>query len=143
MNIQIFGKSKCFDTKKAERWFKERRIRFQSIDLGKVGISPGELKSVMNAVGLEALIDPKHPDAALLSYLAYDADKAEKAAGGAPAAENPHRPQRPAGHRGLPPRGVAKLVVGRGPAPAAPLRGLTSRSCRAMVGPWQMPATTQ
>ena len=43
MNIQIFGKSKCFDTKKAERWFKERRIRFQSIDLGKYGISPGEL----------------------------------------------------------------------------------------------------
>ena len=78
MNIQIFGKSKCFDTKKAERWFKERRIRFQSIDLGKVGISPGELKSVMNAVGLEALIDPKHPDAVLLSSLAYDADKAEK-----------------------------------------------------------------
>ena len=78
MDIQIFGKSKCFDTKKAERWFKERRIRFQSIDLGNVGISPGELKSVMNAVGLEALIDPKHPDAVLLSYLAYDADKAEK-----------------------------------------------------------------
>ena len=74
MNIQIFGKSKCFDTKKAERWFKERRIRFQSIDLGKYGISPGEL----NAVGLEALVDPKHPDAALLAYLAYDADKVEK-----------------------------------------------------------------
>ena len=72
MNIQIFGKSKCFDTKKAERWFKERRIRFQSIDLGKYGISPGELKSVLNAVGLEALVDPKHPDAALL------ADKVEK-----------------------------------------------------------------
>lgn len=78
MNIQIFGKSKCFDTKKAERWFKERRINFQSIDLVKYGISPGELKSVMNAVGLEALIDQKHPDAALLNYLAYDADKAEK-----------------------------------------------------------------
>ena len=46
MNIQIFGKSKCFDTKKAERWFKERRIRFQSIDLGKYGISPGALTSV-------------------------------------------------------------------------------------------------
>ena len=73
MNIQIFGKSKCFDTKKAERWFKERRIRFQSIDLGKYGISPG-----LNAVGLEALVDPKHPDAALLAYLAYDADKVEK-----------------------------------------------------------------
>ena len=78
INIQIFGKSKCFDTKKAERWFKERRIRFQSIDLGKYGISPGELKSVLNAVGLEALVDPKHPDAALLAYLAYDADKVEK-----------------------------------------------------------------
>lgn len=52
--------------------------RFQSIDLGKYGISPGELKSVLNAVGLEALVDPKHPDAALLAYLAYDADKVEK-----------------------------------------------------------------
>ena len=69
MNIQIFGKSKCFDTKKAERWFKERRIKFQSIDLVRVGISPGELKSVLNAVGLETLIDPRHPDAALLQPL--------------------------------------------------------------------------
>ena len=78
MNIQIFGKSKCFDTKKAERWFKERRIKFQSIDLVKYGISPGELKSVLTAVGLEALIDPKHPDAPLMTYLAYDADKVQK-----------------------------------------------------------------
>ena len=75
MNIQIFGKSKCFDTKKAERWFKERRIKFQAIDLGKYA---GELKSVVNAVGLDNLIDQKHPDAALLNYLAYDADKLEK-----------------------------------------------------------------
>ena len=79
MNIQIFGKSKCFDTKKAERYFKERRISFQSVDLLKYGISPGELKSVKNAVGLDALIDAKHPDAALLTYLAYEEDK-EKAA---------------------------------------------------------------
>ena len=78
MNIQIFGKSKCFDTKKAERYFKERRIKFQSIDLVKYGISPGELKSVKNAVGLEALNDEKSPDAALLRYLAYDEDKVEK-----------------------------------------------------------------
>ena len=78
MNIQIFGKSKCFDTKKAERYFKERRIKFQFIDLVKYGISPGELKSVKNAVGLEALIDEKSPDAALLRYLAYDEDKVEK-----------------------------------------------------------------
>ena len=78
MNIQIFGKSKCFDTKKAERWFKERRIKFQAVDLKKFGMSRGELTSVKSAVGLEALIDPKHPDAALLRYLAYDQDKFEK-----------------------------------------------------------------
>ena len=39
MNIQIFGKKKCFDTKKAERWFKERRIKFQQIDLVRFGMS--------------------------------------------------------------------------------------------------------
>ncbi len=78
MNIQIFGKSKCFDTKKAERWFKERRIKFQAIDLKKYGMSRGELTSVKNVVGLEALIDPKHPDAVLLQYLAYEQDKFEK-----------------------------------------------------------------
>ena len=43
MNIQIFGKSKCFDTKKAERYFKERRIKYQFIDLNRYGISRGEL----------------------------------------------------------------------------------------------------
>lgn len=78
MNIQIFGTSKCFDTKKAQRYFKERRITFQAIDLVKYGISRGELQSVKNAVGLEALIDQSHPDAALLQYLAYDADRFEK-----------------------------------------------------------------
>jgi arsenate reductase len=78
MNIQIFGKSKCFDTKKAERHFKERRVKFQSIDLLKYGISKGELQSVKSAVGLEALINWDNPDAALLKYLAYDADRFEK-----------------------------------------------------------------
>ena len=78
MNIQIFGKSKCFDTKKAERYFKERRVKFQAVDLIKYGISRGELTSVIRAVGLEALIDQKNPDAALLNYLAYDEDKVEK-----------------------------------------------------------------
>ena len=78
MNIQIFGKSKCFDTKKAERYFKERRVKFQAVDLVKYGISKGELQSVKNAVGLEALVDWDHPDAALLKYLAYDADKFDK-----------------------------------------------------------------
>lgn len=41
MNIQIFGVKKCFDTKKAQRYFKERRVKFQDIDLKKIGISRG------------------------------------------------------------------------------------------------------
>ena len=75
MNIQIFGKSKCFDTKKAQRYFKERRVKFQNIDLNKVGISKGELTAVIRAVGMDNLIDPKHPDAPMLAYLAYDEQK--------------------------------------------------------------------
>ena len=78
MNIQIFGKSKCFDTKKAERWFKERRVKFQAVDLKKQGMSLGELTSVKHTVGLEAMVDPQHPDAALISYLASDQAKLEK-----------------------------------------------------------------
>ena len=78
MNIQIFGKSKCFDTKKAERYFKERRIKFQSVDMIKYGMSPREFDSVRRAVGLENMIDEKAKGAELLKYLAYDDDKAEK-----------------------------------------------------------------
>ncbi len=78
MNIQIFGASKSFDTKKAERWFKERRIKFQAIDVRKYGMSRGELSSVRQAVGLEAMIDPKHPDYTLLKYLASDQAKLDK-----------------------------------------------------------------
>ena len=73
MNIQIFGKSKCFDTKKAERYFKERRIKYQYVDILRYGMSRGELTSVKNAVGLGAI-----SDAPEISYLAYDADKLEK-----------------------------------------------------------------
>ena len=62
MNIQIFGKSKCFDTKKAERYFKERRIKYQMVDVVRYGMSKGEFTSVCRAVGLEALIDPKAKD---------------------------------------------------------------------------------
>ena len=78
MNIQIFGKSKCFDTKKAERYFKERKIKFQSIDLPPYGMSKREFDSVKSAVGLEAMIDEKSKDYELLKYLAYDSDRAEK-----------------------------------------------------------------
>ena len=78
MNIQIFGKSKCFDTKKAERWFKERRIKYQDIDLLKYGMSAGEFRSVRAAVGFEALLDEKAPGAEEVKYLAYQEDKEEK-----------------------------------------------------------------
>ena len=58
MNIQIFGKSKCFDTKKAERYFKERRIKYQFIDLVKFGMSGKEFDSVLSGVGgIDNLID--------------------------------------------------------------------------------------
>lgn len=74
MNIQIFGKAKCFDTKKAERFFKERHIRFQSVDLPAKGLSKRELESVIRGVGgIEKLIDEKHPDAAMVQYLLPDA----------------------------------------------------------------------
>lgn len=62
MNIQIFGARKSFDTKKAERWFKERRIRYQYIDLDSKGLSPGEYRSVRAAVGYDALVDRDSPD---------------------------------------------------------------------------------
>ncbi len=78
MNIQIFGTAKCFDTKKAQRYFKERRIKFQAIDLLKVGISRGELLSVKNAVGLSALMDLSRQEAAILPYLASDEARLEK-----------------------------------------------------------------
>ncbi|MCQ2406298.1 MAG: ArsC family transcriptional regulator [Oscillospiraceae bacterium] len=78
MNIQIFGSSKCFDSKKAERWFKERKIKYQYIDMKKYGISMGELSSVKNSVGLSALINEADEDAGLVSYLAGDGAKLEK-----------------------------------------------------------------
>lgn len=78
MNIQIFGKAKCFETKKAERYFKERRVRVQEIDLLRYGMSRGEFSSVRNAVGLDAMLDEKAKGAELVRYLAYDEDKEEK-----------------------------------------------------------------
>lgn len=59
MNIQIFGTSKSFDSKKAERWFKERRIKYQYIDLPFKGLSPREYQAVKQRVGLEALVNTK------------------------------------------------------------------------------------
>ncbi len=59
MNIQIFGSKKCFDTKKAERFFKERRIKYQLIDMKEKGMSKGELNSVRCAVGINEIINTK------------------------------------------------------------------------------------
>ncbi len=78
MNIQIYGRSKCFDTKKAERWFKERRVKYQFIDLPRYGMGRRELESVRTAVGLEALIDEKSAEYDLLRYLARDEDRFQK-----------------------------------------------------------------
>lgn len=78
MNIQIFGKSKCFDTKKAERYFKERRIKYQYIDILKYGMSRGELNAVKNAVGLDAMINTAVEDYPLIQYLAGTEAKLDK-----------------------------------------------------------------
>ena len=81
MNIQIFGTKKCNDTKKAERFFKERGIKYQFIDMKEKGMSKGELTSVASSNGgLMNMIDPdaKDKDAiALIQYIA-DEDKLEK-----------------------------------------------------------------
>lgn len=75
MNIQIFGSSKSFDTKKAQRWFKERRIPFQYIDLPSKGLSPREYQSVKQRVGLENLMDRKSKawEAQYMDYITPEA----------------------------------------------------------------------
>ena len=72
MNIQIFGTNKCFDTKKAQRYFKERRVKFQFIDLKEKGMSRGELTSVCQAVkGLDKLLDDGTKDQQTLALVRY------------------------------------------------------------------------
>lgn len=81
MNIQIFGTKKSADTRKAERYFKERGIRFQSVDLKEKGLSKGEFQSVSQAAGgLDAMIDPDCKDKDLLALIRYTAaeDKLQK-----------------------------------------------------------------
>jgi len=68
MNIQIFGTKKCFDTKKAERFFKERKIQFQFIDLNEKPMSKGELKSVLHSVSINDLINNKSKDYTKLNF---------------------------------------------------------------------------
>lgn len=76
MNIQIFGTKKSFDSKKAERYFKERGIKYQFVDMKEKGMSKGELQSVCQAVGgLENLIDKDCKDKDLLALVKYIAEE--------------------------------------------------------------------
>lgn len=81
MNIQIFGKSKCFDTKKAERYFKERRIKYQMVDLLRYGLSGKEFDAVLRGVGgIDKLIDweGKSPEITLMKYIDDPVAKEDK-----------------------------------------------------------------
>lgn len=76
MNIQIFGTKKSFESKKAERYFKERGIKYQFIDMKEKGMSKGELQSVCQAVGgLETLLDQECKDKDLLALIKYIAEE--------------------------------------------------------------------
>lgn len=81
MNIQIFGSTKSSDSRKAERYFKERRIKYQFIDMKKYGMSGGEFDSVLRAVGgIDNLVDwdGKAPDLDLIRYMADERDKEDR-----------------------------------------------------------------
>ncbi len=82
MNIQIYGTPKCFDTKKAQRYFKERNIKFQFIDLSKFGMSKGEYQSIKKALNmkLEDLVNEKSKkyESSFIKYLASEEAKEEK-----------------------------------------------------------------
>ena len=81
MNIQIYGKPKCFETKKAERYFKERRIKYQFIDIVKYGMSKGEYQSIKNAAGgMDALVDEKSKEyeSQYIKYLASKEDAEQR-----------------------------------------------------------------
>lgn len=81
MNIQIFGTKKCNDTKKAERFFKERGIKYQFIDMKEKEMSKGEFNSVAQVNGgLENMINWESKDKDTLALIKYtaDEDKLEK-----------------------------------------------------------------
>ena len=82
MNIQIYGTTKCFDTKKAQRHFKERGIKFQFIDLAKYGMSKGEYNSIKTALKMKIddLVNEKSKkyDSSFIKYLASEEAKEEK-----------------------------------------------------------------
>lgn len=74
MNIQVFGVRDSSDTRKAERFFKERRIPFQFRDLSEKGISRGELDSIKLSIPVDELIDRegKQYKKRNLAYMVFD-----------------------------------------------------------------------
>lgn len=79
MNIQIFGTNKCNDTKKAGRYFKERKIKYQFIDMKQKGMSRGELAGVIRAVGeFENLLDENCKDKQALALVRYISDSSRE-----------------------------------------------------------------
>lgn len=79
MNIQIFGTKKSFDSKKAERYFKERGIKYQFIDMKEKGMSRGEFNNVKKALGgVDMLINQKHKDKDFIALLQYLSDEAKE-----------------------------------------------------------------
>lgn len=81
MNIQIFGTKKCFETKKAQRYFKERGVKFQFIDIKEKGMSKGEFTSVKQSVGgISNMLNENCKDKDTLTLIKYIAqeDKEEK-----------------------------------------------------------------
>lgn len=57
MNVQIIGTKGCSETRKAERFFSERRIQFHFRDLNEKGLAKGELENMTRIIPLEELID--------------------------------------------------------------------------------------
>ena len=97
MNIQIFGTTKCFDTKKALRYFKERKIPVQFVNLKEKGLSKGEYNKVKQAVGgLDAMIDTNCKDKDTLALIQYavDSEKRRQDTGKPTSPKNTHRKKR-------------------------------------------------
>jgi arsenate reductase len=74
MTIQIFGTPKCKDSRKAERFFKERGVKVHFVDLREQGISPGELDNISQVIPIEELIDTegKQYRKRNLQYMKFD-----------------------------------------------------------------------
>ena len=112
MNIQVFGTKKSFDTKKAQRYFKERRVKFQFIDLKEKGMSKGELESVARAVGgIDGLVEGEGCRHGVAARVPVARSEVRQAAGEPARAGRARGAQRQAGHGRLRSRRVEDVGV--------------------------------